>query len=140
MQMDNQKIVSSMREFVLECVNTSVNVGKYEVEQGIEDYFSNGNFCLSDHIDRYDINESVRSYMDDNLAEVVGDSLSDSMVSNAISDAINDRDISPEIDDAVNNYDFESIVTAYLESQEGKAMLADVILTMVIPKVKNATV
>jgi hypothetical protein len=147
---DNDSIVKFMREFVLDTVKDT----KYSVEDCVENYFINGNFSLYDHIDSWDIRDAVRSYMndnmheivhidgwdirdavrsymDDNMHEIVHDEMSGQRIEEMVSEYLGN---STAVQDAIDNYDD---VEKFLQSPVGREYLADVILTVVFPKISE---
>lgn len=124
---DNDSIVKFMREFVLDTVKDT----KYSVEDCVENYFSDGNFSLYDHIDSWDIRDTVRSYMDDNMREIVHDKMSGQRIEEMVSEYLGN---STAVQDAIDNY---GDVENFLQSPVGREYLADVILTVVFPKISE---
>lgn len=131
--MENDKIVTAMREFVVQTVASNDKATSRELERAVEDYFNNS-FCMSDHLDTWDIRDSVRNYMDENFSDIVRDELSGHAVEEAVDEYLNNNSV---VMDTINDMEFDGIIIDYLESEAGKCLLADVILSKVFPKINE---
>ena len=120
--MESDKIIKAMQEFVTETVkNSGVKVEKYSIEEAVSDYMRN-DFCMSDHIDSYDVRDRVGSWCDDNVPDMVDDILSRGYVTDCIDSAINDRDISDDVQQAIDN-NLHSVVESLDYKRLAKALI-----------------
>lgn len=120
--MENDKIVKAMQEFVTETIkNSNVKVDKHSIEEAVEDYMRN-DFCMSEHIDMYDVRDRVGSWCDDNVSDMLDDILSRSYVTDIIESAISDRDISDDVQQAIDN-NLHSVVESLDYKRLAKALI-----------------
>lgn len=120
--MENDKIVKAMQEFVTETIkNSNVKVDKYSIEEAVENYMRN-DFCMSEHIDTYDVRDRVGSWCDDNVYDMVNDVLSRGYVTDIIESAISDRDISDDVQQAIDN-NLHSVVESLDYKRLAKALI-----------------
>jgi hypothetical protein len=130
--MHNEKLMEEMRAFVVRTVGENDKTSRNEVTAAVEEYFSDGSFELSDHMDSYDFDRAVGYWMDDNASSIIEDCLKPRDLCDSIENYLSGSNV---VEDTINDYDFDLPVAKFLESDAGKAVLADVILKMVLPKV-----
>lgn len=129
--MDDKQLLDGIKEFVKRQVDSAQRDEKYDMVQAVSDYFSGGDFSLTDHMDTYDLKDQINSWMDDNASDIILDTIRDSTVEYAIRGAINDRDLTDDVSRAI--FDNIDSVLDHLDYKAlAKALIAELKETNVV--------